>query len=275
MNILLDKFGDISVRFAQVKPELDNAMAQGVLWQATSCSFLLNIPNVARYLVENGTTITIDPAQGADNRIICKILQMTPLAALMYQKGVIAFHAAAVVHKNRTLLLAGRSGAGKSTLLIELLNRGWTMLADDLAIVSEDDHGVATVTPTSSEIILWPDTLIKMGMDVEVHPSCDANRRMCACTNQYETISRPFQAILLLGVHGKNYCEISAFEISDRFRAIGMLQYNSHIADAICDRVTYLRLAANISQTVKMLHLFRPQGAWSVVELANMIEGNT
>lgn len=91
--------------------------------------------------------ITIEPPPQADETEVDRFLRMTPLAARLIQRGITAFHVAAVANEDGAALLEGDSGSGKSTLLAALLYRGWTMLADDLAPVDLDDEGNPAVLP--------------------------------------------------------------------------------------------------------------------------------
>jgi hypothetical protein len=50
-------------------------------------------------------------------------------------RGIYAIHAGAVEHQGRATLFSGRSGAGKTTLALNLLQRGFRLLSDELAIV--------------------------------------------------------------------------------------------------------------------------------------------
>src|SRR5579871_2989591 len=135
-------FGPVDCEIGAVSTSaLTEVAMRGVLWQAAKDRFLLEVPSVARYLVEHGRRIAIAPTDGAAQADVVRFLRMAPLAALLYQRGVLVFHAAAATFGDEAVLLAGDSGAGKSALLARLVARGWTMLADDLAIVDCDAAG--------------------------------------------------------------------------------------------------------------------------------------
>lgn len=164
-KIMLPRFLiGVEIKTASVPSVLDGATTRGVLWQAAPGRFLLDVPDVARYLVEDGNRIAIEPSPQADESGVGSFLRMTPLAALLFQRGIPAFHAASVANRHGAVLLAGDSGAGKSTLLAALMKRGWTMLADDLAMVDLDEQGNPVVFPTCQDILLRHDAMEKMGI---------------------------------------------------------------------------------------------------------------
>jgi hypothetical protein len=88
---------DYQTCFAPVASTLEEATASGVLWQSARNRFLLDVPDVARYLVSDGAVITIDRVPGASDEDVTRFLHMTPLAAFLYQCGRLAFHAAAAM----------------------------------------------------------------------------------------------------------------------------------------------------------------------------------
>jgi hypothetical protein len=53
----------------------------------------------------------------------------------LYQQGIYAIHAGAVVYNGAALIIAGRSGQGKTTLVLGLVRRGLGLLSDEFAIV--------------------------------------------------------------------------------------------------------------------------------------------
>jgi hypothetical protein len=64
-------------------------------------------------------------------------------------------HAAAASREGFAILLAGPAGAGKSTLLVELIERGWRLLADDVVAV-RPNRGEALPLPFSPEVRATP-----------------------------------------------------------------------------------------------------------------------
>jgi hypothetical protein len=259
--------------FASVAPTLGDATACGVLWQAAPGRFLLDVPDVARYLVSDGAVITIDRAPAARDQDVTHFLNMTPLAALLFQRGQLALHAAAVSPPSPrqgeegrgdevgAILIAGDSGAGKSTLLAALLQRGWTMMCDDLAPVQVTESGQVMIYPTAGDVRLWQDAREKLGFD----------QSSIVLTAFEVSAPQPLRAIHWLSIHYKDDVELDELAGAERFRAIGLLTYNSHIADALFDRAVYLRCATAVAQMAPMYRLRRPRGRWSVADLADRV----
>lgn len=279
--ILLPGFLEhIQIRTAPVSPKLVGANHQGVLWQAIPGRFLLNISQVARYLVEAGHSITIETAPRALSTDVDRFWRMTPLAALVYQRGLLAFHAAAVVPPDRhdktggVVLLAGNSGAGKSTLLAALLQRGWRLLADDLVVVdlNEDNHPI--IFPTYPEIWLWPETITKLEMSSSssISDNNKEGREMISCPAQFISTPQPLRAIYWLSVHNGDVIDCSELDGTARFAACATLSYNTQIADALLDRDCFFSRATALAKSVTFRRLRRPRGRWSVADMADMAE---
>lgn len=265
---------NISISRTSVPPSLDNATARGVLWQAAPGQFLLEKPAVARYLVTWGSSISIDQESQADQEEVNYFLRMTPLAALLYQRGFVVFHAAAVANDQGAVLLTGDSWTGKSTLLTALLQRGWTMLADDLAAVTMDEQGQVLVLPIFPEIALWPDTLKKLGIESDSLRFCDANRYTYAVPGQFAAHAFPLKAIYSLNVHSKSSICLEKLPENICYRAVGTYLYNSQLADVMMDRCAYLRCASFIAGSIPIYNLYRPRSSQSLSELADYVAAN-
>jgi hypothetical protein len=85
------------------------------------------------------------------------------LKALMQTAGMVCFDGGAVEVQGKAVLLIGRSSAGKSSLLARLQQLGGHFIADDLAVVQEQNDGAFFVRRGALRSKLWPDALLGLG----------------------------------------------------------------------------------------------------------------
>jgi hypothetical protein len=254
---------DVSVRPGPVPASLEGATAEGVLWSAAPGRFRLQVPGAGGYLAAAGSELIMDTAPGADPAEVVRFARLTPLAALCYQRGIVAWHGAAAVRDGEAVILAGDSAAGKSTLLAALLARGWGMLGDEVAPVTLDAAGRVTVLPTGGEVRLWPDALERLERPAEQSLAGDV---------PVPSRPIPIRSIWRLALHNYGATEVATEEGFDRFDAVGKLAYHGRIAHALLDRGSYLKTAAVVASGIPHHLVHRPRGQWTVTELADMIE---
>lgn len=126
--------------------------------QAKPGELLFSIPGIARFRVRNGDTIEYREEDGADPGLVQLYLHGTARGALIHQRGELPLHAATLVPPGHETALAicGPSGAGKSTLAVELVRRGWLLVADDTTRVT-NENGELLAWPSRDTIKLWKD----------------------------------------------------------------------------------------------------------------------
>jgi len=265
--MLPDWLTKVQIETSAVPPMLDSTVARGVLWQAAPGRYLLDVPEVARYLVEDGRRIRIDSSPSAASGDVIRFLRMTPLAALFFQRGILAFHAAAVAGTYGAVLIAGESGTGKSTLIAALLKMQWNLLADDLVPVDVDANDIPVVFPAFPELRLWPDAMEKLEIE-----NIGNEKHILIMGDRFLASPQPLRAIFRLSVKSDESVEISGIKGAKFFHALSSLSYNSHIGDALLDRVAYMRKVAAITRNNLVFSLRRPRGRWCINELADLVE---
>ena len=77
------------------------------------------------------------------------------LGSILQLRGILALHASAVVVRGRALAILGSHGSGKSTLAAEISRRGYAVLTDDIASLTECDN-TWMVHPGYPRLRLWP-----------------------------------------------------------------------------------------------------------------------
>ncbi|MGH6800273.1 MAG: hypothetical protein ACRECZ_02465, partial [Methylocella sp.] len=104
---------DISIRRGPVLIALEGATASGPAWEMSGETFLLRVPQVARFQITAGRDVAVETEPGVTN---CDAAGFVPGAAfgiLLYQRGALVVHGAAVAKDGRAVAICGASGAGK------------------------------------------------------------------------------------------------------------------------------------------------------------------
>jgi hypothetical protein len=118
--------------------------------------FRLDIPGVARYSVEDGKRILIEPMANSTPEKIRLFLLGSTMGALLYQRGLYPLHGSAVETPWGAMIFVGAQGAGKSTLAAEFLRQGYRLLSDDVCAVERTTDGLR-ILPALAQIRLCAD----------------------------------------------------------------------------------------------------------------------
>lgn len=124
---------------------------------------LLVIPDVARFRISAGKSITVEPARGVPQGNVRLYLLGSAFGALLHQRGLLPLHANAVEIDGKAVAFMGESGAGKSTLAAWFHDRGHRIIADDVCVVRFDENDEAVVSPGIPRLRLWRETLAVTG----------------------------------------------------------------------------------------------------------------
>jgi hypothetical protein len=155
---------DVEIRLGQVAPTLEGAIEIETGITAKPGALLIDCES-ARYLVRNGSEITISPKPGRSERDIRAYLLGSAIGAICHQRGLLPLHANAVEMGGEAIAFAGPSGAGKSTLAAHFRSRGLKVLCDDVCAISFDAAGRPMAWPGIPRIKLWSDALAAFGRE--------------------------------------------------------------------------------------------------------------
>jgi hypothetical protein len=89
---------------------------------------------------------------------------------VLQQRGRLALHASAVALDGAAVLFCGRSGAGKSTLAAALSQRGYAVVADDVAAITIGEGGVPLIHRDHRDLKLWRDAAQGLGLTDRAGP---------------------------------------------------------------------------------------------------------
>ena len=201
--------------------------AGGMTWQATRNAFLLSLAGVFRCLVVDGRKIVMEPCRGGSNLV--RYLVGLPFSAVLAQRGALAFHAGAIETKAGAVLFAGRRRAGKSSLLGKLVERGYTVLSDDVVGVALD-AGRPVALPAFPRLRLRADTLDQLswrGKDRgRIRPGSDKYE---VPVERFRTGFLPMRAFCELQIHRRDDVEVEPAPQAAAFRRMRARTYRSSL----------------------------------------------
>jgi hypothetical protein len=135
----------------------------GPIHEAAPGRALLDLPCIARVLVEDGALATVDRAPEASDADIDWLLAGPAREVARLQRGTMALRASAVVVRGRAVALLGVAAMGKSAVAAALAINGHPVLADSALPVELE--GGAVARGTSDALELWPSAASQLGLD--------------------------------------------------------------------------------------------------------------
>jgi hypothetical protein len=211
------------------------------------------IPGVARFLAEEGRSLAFAMEEGGEREAIGVWAQGHVTAMLVHQRGQIPLHAASLVPPGGggAVAIVGDKGAGKSTLAAALLERGWTLVNDDLTRIAATPGGVIA-WPGRGGIRLRPDAAAYLGLSFLPRVPGDAEKLFL----EAPVVAAPVPLVMVIeldrgGDSGETVLEGAAAaglvsRHTHRLRYVaplGMFARHLATAAAIAESCTVLRLS--------------------------------
>jgi hypothetical protein len=157
-----------------------------------------------RFAVERrGREVWADWPENYTLEDACTYLVGPVIGFVLRLRGVTCLHASAVAVGEQAIALVGSPGAGKSTTAAAFAQRGFSVIADDVAALAEDGEDLL-VPPGYPRVNLWPDSVrVLFGSEEalpRITPTWD-KRYLALGDNGFGFAKRPLPlgAIYLLG----------------------------------------------------------------------------
>ncbi len=154
----------VTIRRGQVPDALPDPTASGPTWQIAGKQFLMRIPEIARFLLNDGSEIVVAAESEAADADIPIFILGTVFGILLHQRRQIVLHASAVRVNGKAVLFAGSSGTGKSTLAAALAQRGYPLVTDDVCTVTAEASGAPLVHPDGRQLKLWAQAIQRLDL---------------------------------------------------------------------------------------------------------------
>ncbi len=265
---------DVSIRYGHVPGILPDATLNLVCAQARPGRFLLTLDNVAKYLVEDGEKITIEPDPAAREEDIRLFLTGTVFSALLLQRGLLPLHGSAIRSGNSAVIFSGPSGNGKSVLAAAFHQKGYSVAADELSAIDVDDNGIPTLLPGFPQTLLWADALARLGIDSRhlVRVRKDLEKYTLPLEKNAVTEPLPVKRLYLLQTHNTTDFNLIPLYGLEKNHAVVECTYRLPQVHGLGLGVSHFRQCSHVARHVDVIRLVRPSFPFDLETLVQVLE---
>lgn len=258
---------DASIRWGEVPAALPDSHKVGTVFTGRTGIGLLNYVQVGPILVASGSEIIVSRSAAPD--WVRPVLSGTAVALLLHQRSRLCLHASSVVQDGRAYLIAGSSGAGKSTTAAALVERGATLLADDITAVDIAPNGTLVAYPGLQTLRLNTESVAALPLHSRQpsHRSHHDDKHLIAASGNMSDIAVPIASIAFLRAAGDAPPTSKLVVGSAGFAAIEKNIFRPRMAKIVSDPRWRFTICTQLANRVPLYELVRPEKAFHLDSL--------
>ncbi len=264
---------DVDIVRGEVSPNgLKNPVVVRPRGQSAPSELWFEVPGVARFYVTDGQHICYEPEEDCDNQSLQLYLLGSCMGAILHQRGRIVLHGNALRSGDSAIVFAGVSGQGKSTLAGAFFQRGYEVLADDLAAVDENFD----VHPAYPQLKVWHDTANKLGIESTSLSRIRHQIQKYAYPLEQGFCQEklPIKAIYILNSHNEDRVDIRRVSGMQKFSLLKEHTYRFGHLEGFGLMTRHLKLCAQLAGHVDVFEIYRPSSGFKLDELVETVERN-
>jgi hypothetical protein len=231
----------------------------------------LVVKGVGRYLVEEGSRISIEPLAGSSTDEVRLFLLGSVIGALLYQRGLFPLHGSAVETRWGAMIFVGAQGIGKSTLAAQFYRRGYRLLSDDVCAVTTID-GKLQVLPALAHFRLCADAYERLAPAQDVRFNVD--KFVVPMNEGYCPDPVPLKAIHVLANQEGGDPQFEVIRGFDRVQRLFENLYRPQFLKGQETQSDLMRLAGQIAQKTPMATVSRKRDPETIDGMIDFLESS-
>jgi len=262
---------DVTILRGSVSPTGLDGYTQGTLfYQMNQHQCWINVPSVARFMVEDGQTIRVDSVEGIDEESIAAFLLEPCLGLILMQRDLVVLQGNAIANESQSIVFLGAHSMGKSTLSAAFFKRGYTVLSDGIVVINKQME----VIPSFPALHLWHDAASYLNIDTtsfrRVRPKFE--KFIMPTTEQFNSQPKAIQTIYPIHWNKSGTCEIEPLFGGDKLRYLHAHIYNKPYFIAAKKNMCYFNFFVQLAKQVNLILIERTRSHYRTSELVELIE---
>ncbi|APC96739.1 phosphoenolpyruvate carboxykinase (ATP) [Francisella frigiditurris] len=232
----------------------------------------LHIKDNAWIHISDGKTIIVDLYENADLQTVCLYLFGSGIGALVHQQGKTVIHGNTAQIGNECIIFTGDSGAGKSTISSAFYKKGYSFIADDLAVINSKYE----VEPGISRLKVWKDTADALNIDTEKLDKIRllVDKYSYPITENICHTPKRLKAIFLLENHNENSFKVEEIKGLSKLKEIQYHTYRKFYVKRMGYKQQFFKLSSEIASQVPLYKITRPANefGFQIEKLIEIVE---
>ncbi|TAL61392.1 MAG: hypothetical protein EPN84_08085 [Legionella sp.] len=218
----------VKIQYAAIDAAgLKNPNQQGFTHQRIAKEFWFQIPPIAKFLISNGDSISIDPRPGIDDDSIRAFLLSTCLEILLRQRNHLVIAGYSLKLDRQGILFAGIPNNGQAMLQGLLYKKGYTFLSSQFTAVNAQ----AELLPGVPQLEFWPAVASALDLGVPglstIRP--EIKKYLVPLKQQYQIKPIKLTAIYTLKMHQQTEIKFAVLEGKKKKQCLEPLMRNNQV----------------------------------------------
>lgn len=264
---------DVFIRWGDVSTQIVGGRKVGEAFVGREKIGLLTYLELGPISIENGRTITVAASAARSPEVLQKVLSGTAIALLMHQRGSIVLHASSVLFDGRVILLMGPSGVGKSTTAAALVQRGATLIADDITVLDVDSSGTFCAFPGLQTLRLNRDSVDSFPFLVNRGKSIDPanDKRLFDISGESTEPAFPVASICYLQPATVDTPQARQIDGAARWAILRRNSFRPRMADVVSPPRRRFELYNSLTATIDLREVLRPKSRFCLDQLCAVV----
>ncbi len=225
------------------------------------------------YKITDGKEIVYETKEGYTPEMVGPWLLGFAYAMLLLERNTLAVHCSAISDKDGAFLISGVPGAGKSSLTKVLLERGYGIMADDVAAVRIDNDGT-NVYPAFPYQKLCRNEVEKRELDEDdlIYINEDKDKFLVPVNEAFVGEKRPLRFLIFIVVSNTDKVAVQKLSGLNQLFALRENLFLARLTGPWLNEKPLMDLCLKVASGCPVYLIERPAGVDTLSEMADTVE---